>query len=118
MRMSIFAVVLISALLPAAAEAQGKCDRARLEKFVDRYLDAMAAHKASPELFARDCKFTENGARLPLGEEGLWYSMSGKGAYAFYIPDIEALSMRCPYGMNSGWSTYEQGISNQPQIVR
>ena len=65
------------------------CDRACLEKYVDRYLDAMQAHDASLSLFARDCKFTENGVQLPLGKEGLWYSMSGKGTYKFYVPDVE-----------------------------
>ncbi len=34
------------------------------------------------------------------------------------IRKIEALLMRCPYGMNSGWSTYEQGMSDQPQIIK
>ena len=33
--------------------------------------------------------FTENGIRLPFGKEGLWYDMSGKGQYKFYVPDIE-----------------------------
>jgi hypothetical protein len=65
------------------------CDRNCLDGFVDRYLDAMQAHTASPELFARDAKFTENGIRLPLGNEGLWFGMSGKGSYKFYVPDVE-----------------------------
>ena len=26
---------------------------------------------------------------LPLGGEGLWYSMSGRGTYKFYVPDVE-----------------------------
>ena len=34
------------------------------------------------------------------------------------IHRIEAVFHRCPFGMNSGWSTYEQGISDQMQIVR
>ncbi len=34
------------------------------------------------------------------------------------IRRIEAIFHRAPYGINSGWSTYEQGISDQPQIVR
>jgi len=34
------------------------------------------------------------------------------------IRKIEALLMRCPYGMNSGWSTYEQGMSEQPQNIK
>ncbi|HZV57889.1 MAG TPA: hypothetical protein VFF89_09450 [Sphingobium sp.] len=31
---------------------------------------------------------------------------------------IEAIFIRGPYGMNSGWSTYEQSRSEQPQDVR
>jgi hypothetical protein len=80
------------ALLPAAFAqdaAKVTCDRAYLENYVDRYMDAMLAHDPSLELFTRDCRFTENGVRLPLGNEGLWFAMSGKGNYKFYIPDIE-----------------------------
>jgi hypothetical protein len=78
--------------LPAfAAEPAPKaaCERACLEGYVDRYLDAMQANEVRPDLFARDIKFTENGVRLPLGGEGLWYGMSGKGTYRFYVPDTE-----------------------------
>ena len=34
------------------------------------------------------------------------------------IRRIEAVLQRCPYGMNSGWSTYEQGMSDQIQIIK
>jgi hypothetical protein len=88
----LFIATVLSALLPAAfaqQEPKVACDRACLEKYIDQYLDAMLAHKVSPELFARNCRFTENGVELPLGGEGLWYSMSGKGTYKFYVPDIE-----------------------------
>ena len=70
------------------AAAQAPCDRACLEKYVDQYMDAMLSHQPIPTLFAKDCKFTENGVRLQLGE-GLWASMVGKGTYKFYIPDVE-----------------------------
>ena len=33
------------------------------------------------------------------------------------IHRIEAVLTRCPYGMNSGWSTYEQGMSDEIQII-
>ncbi len=92
MRMRLFVVVIFWALLPVAfaqEAAKGACDRTCLEKYVDRYLDAMLAKDLNPALFARECKFTENGVRLPLGNEGLWFGMSGKGTYKFYIPDIE-----------------------------
>ena len=65
------------------------CDQACLNHYVDRYMDAMLAHNADPKLFAREMKFTENGQRLPLGGEGLWANMTGKGKYKFYVPDIE-----------------------------
>ena len=74
---------------PQVESGQSPCDRACLEKYIDRYMDAMLAHEVSPALFAKDCKFTENGVRLPLGDEGLWASMVGKGTYKFYVPDIE-----------------------------
>ena len=92
MRMKLIVVAVVLFLLPGAfAQNAGKaaCDRACLENYVNRYLDAMEANDPSLELFTRDCKFTENGIRLPLGGEGLWYSMSGKGNYKFYVPDVE-----------------------------
>ena len=75
MRIGFFIVVTIMSLLPAAFAqdaAKPPCDRACLENYMDQYLDAMLANDPSLELFTRDCKFTENGIRLPLGNEGLW----------------------------------------------
>ena len=85
----VIAVVLI--LLPGVFTfgAEKVYDRAALENYIDRYLDAMKDNNPSLDLFTRDCKFTENGAQLPLGGEGLWYSMSGRANYNFYVPDIE-----------------------------
>jgi hypothetical protein len=74
---------------PVKESVQAPCDRACMEKYVDQYMDAMLAHEVSPKLFARDCRFTENGIQLPLGNEGLWASMVGKGTYKFYIPDVD-----------------------------
>jgi len=90
MRTRLF-MALFLALIPVIAVAQPKavCDRACLESYVDKYMDAMLSHQPSPSLFAKNCIFTENGVRLPLGGEGLWYSMSGKGTYKFYVPDVE-----------------------------
>ena len=78
--------VTVMAQPPAAKPA---CDRTCLENYIDRYLDAVMAKDVNPSLFAREIKFTENGIQLPLGKEGLWYGMSGKGTYKFYIPDVE-----------------------------
>jgi hypothetical protein len=88
-RFIVFIAVLF--LLPGVFTfgAEKTCDRACLENYIDRYLDAMKDNNPSLDLFTRDCKFTENGAQLPLGGEGLWYSMTGRANYKFYIPDIE-----------------------------
>ena len=92
MRKMFICVILVLLLLPAAfAQQLGgvACDRTCLENYLDRYLDAVMADDPSLELFTRDCRFTENGVQLPLGGEGLWYSMSRRGTYKFYIPDVE-----------------------------
>jgi hypothetical protein len=65
------------------------CDRTCLQSYMDRYLKAMLERNVSDDLFARNVRFTENGIQLPLGNEGLWYGMSGLGGYRFYVPDVE-----------------------------
>ncbi len=78
------------AQMPAHVPAKDpNCGRDCLEGYIDRYLEAMLEQNVSADLFARDVKFTENGIRLPLGNEGLWYGMSGTDGYKFYVPDLE-----------------------------
>ena len=92
MRAKIFIMGFILIILSMTVNAQGdedSCDRACLESYIDRYMDAMLENDPSLDLFSRDCKFTENGVRLPLGNEGLWFNMSAKGNYKFYVPDVE-----------------------------
>jgi len=72
-----------------AGGSQASLSRADLERYVDRYMDAMQAQNVDPALFARNVRFTENGIELPLGEEGLWSNMVGKGNFKFYVPDVE-----------------------------
>src|SRR5690606_29428071 len=72
-----------------APETSQECQRACLEAFVDRYLQAMADGNVDPALFAPTARFTENGIELPLGNEGLWATTSSVGNYKFYVPDIE-----------------------------
>ncbi len=91
MRKGFMVFTVIMFLLPGVfAFGAGKtCDRACLEGYIDKYLDAMKDNNPSLDLFTKDCKFTENGIQLPLGGEGLWYSMSDRANYNFYVPDIE-----------------------------
>lgn len=94
-RLGLAAVVLGATSLtpaqaqPEAARTEAVCQRACLEGFVNRYLQAMADGNVDPDLFAPDVRFTENGIEMPLGNEGLWATASGIGQYKFYVPDIE-----------------------------
>jgi hypothetical protein len=56
---------------------------------MNKYLDAMLNRTVADALFARNVRFTENGIQLPLGDEGLWYGMSGLGGYRLVVPDTE-----------------------------
>jgi hypothetical protein len=93
MRIGVLTAVIMGGLSVTAAAQQPTrapaCDRACLEGYLDRYLEAMLNKDVSDELFARHVRFTENGIELPLGNEGLWYGMSGLGGYRFYVPDLE-----------------------------
>jgi len=92
MRSVLLAVVLLgstaSAALAQPATAPA-CDRTCLQGYVDRYFQAMQSQEVSADLFAWGARFTENGVQLPLGHEGLWFGMSGRGTYSFYVPDVE-----------------------------
>lgn len=94
MRTFVLLVLTVPALF---AQGKGKaatpaCSRACLEGYVDRYLDAMLAHDPSKIPFARDVRFTEQGQRLTL-PDGLWNTMTAKGAFKVYVPDVEAQSV-------------------------
>lgn len=73
---------------PAAAQRDA-CDRACLEGFVDRYLDAMIDDDVDAVPFAENARFTEHGQLLELGD-GLWNTMKSKGSYRLLVTDVEA----------------------------
>jgi hypothetical protein len=75
-----------------AQSGSGPCDRACLEGFVERYLDAAIAHDPGLLPLAKKVKFTENGQRLPL-PDGHWKTMIGKGKYRLFVTDPEAGSV-------------------------
>jgi hypothetical protein len=80
---------LAGLILASAAFGQAQCDRACLEGFVDRYLDAVIAHDPAKAPIVKNAKFTENGQKLSLGD-GLWNTMSGKGTYRLFVTDPSA----------------------------
>ena len=64
----------------------GSCDRACLEGFVDRYLDALAARDPKKLPLAANAKYTENGQKLNLGD-GIWNTATAKGIYRLFVTD-------------------------------
>lgn len=95
---SALAIIAATAGLAAPASAQvagvplemepNTCDRACLENFVERYLQAMSDGTVSDDLFARSVRFTENGVELPLGNEGLWATTVSPEGYRLVVPDV------------------------------
>jgi hypothetical protein len=61
-----------------AAQASPRCDRACLEGWLDRYVDAFVAHTPSRVSFTKGVKFTENGQRLEPGD-GTWRTVTARG---------------------------------------
>ncbi|MBZ5696389.1 MAG: hypothetical protein LAN36_13645 [Acidobacteriia bacterium] len=88
----ILAVGAFTSAPSRAAAPQGaapKCDRACLENFVNEYLAALAARDPSKVAFAANVKFTENTARLKIGE-GFWGTANGQGTFKLYFAEPEA----------------------------
>jgi len=135
MRMKLFTVAMVVLLLFITAACQHEdsqkassnlagtesaalptsCDRVCLEGYVDKYLDAMLAHDASRTLFDDNCRFTENGVQLPLGNEGLWATMVGKGTYKFYVPDVE--TQQVAYIGTAREETATPGVGNPVTVA-
>jgi hypothetical protein len=73
----------------AQAFAAEGCDRACLENYVDRYLDALVAHQPTLVPLAPGVRFTEDGQHLAIGD-GLWRTMRAKGRYRLFVTDVPA----------------------------
>src|SRR5215831_14024165 len=90
MRKYITLAVLIVIAEAGVVRAQtGTCDRACLEGYVDKYLDAVIAHNPKLLPLSRNVKFTENGVRLDVGDAH-WKTVIAKGTYRLFVTDPEA----------------------------
>jgi hypothetical protein len=84
---AVFAISIVAGQAPArGGAAAGRCDRACLESFVDRYLDALAARDPKQLPLAANAKYTENGQKLNLGD-GIWNTATTKGIYRLFVTD-------------------------------
>jgi hypothetical protein len=85
-------VVLLCALVAPAtlrAAQPAACNRACLESFVERYLDAVTQHRPDKVPLATGVRFTEDGQQLVIGD-GLWNTMRAKGPYRLFVTDVPA----------------------------
>src|SRR5512147_1301298 len=73
---------------PQRRDRSADCNRACLEGFVNRYLDALVAHDPSRLPLADNVVFVENQQVLKLGD-GLWRTATGLGRYRHYFADPE-----------------------------
>lgn len=93
--------VLISSILgmacgyaqspPSAARSDaaghGACNYACLIGFTNRYMDALVHKDPSRIPLAPDVRFTENDVQMPIGEEGIWGTISAVSANALTLAD-------------------------------
>jgi hypothetical protein len=70
------------------SSSTGNCNRACLETFADRYIDALVAHNPSSVPLAANYRFTENGVELEAGD-ALWATASGRTDFGIYVTDPE-----------------------------
>ena len=73
----------------APSYAADPCDRACLESYIDKVLDAMIAHDPGLLPYANGVRYTENGVELRIGD-GMWGTLSERGNYNLYITDTES----------------------------
>src|SRR5882672_8675057 len=81
------AISILAGQTPARGGAATEpCDRACMEGFLDRYLDALAARDPKQLPLAPNAKYTENGQKLNLGD-GIWNKATAKGIYKLFVTD-------------------------------
>jgi len=85
----------VAVLFPLPAFAQ-TCDRACLEALLDTSLDAVIANDPAAVPLSSDGPGTVEMFKVENGKPG----------------EIEALLQQVPYGILSGWSSYEDGMSS------
>src|SRR3954467_9775791 len=81
--------VIVLSSAGATAHAAESCNRACLESYVDRYLDAVVADQPASVPLAPGVRFTEDGVQLVIGD-GLWNTMRAKGPYRLFVTDVPA----------------------------
>jgi hypothetical protein len=83
--------VTTASAAPIGGAVAPPCDRTCMIGIVDRYLAALVRHDPAGLPLNRDVKFTENGARIKVGTNGLWIGASElPTGFHFYAIDVGA----------------------------
>jgi hypothetical protein len=81
------AIAIIGAATPAFAAPSSECDRQCLVNVMQQYLGALVKHDPAAAPFAKEVKFVENTANIPVGK-GLWVTASsGPSDFQIYAAD-------------------------------
>jgi hypothetical protein len=67
--------------------AAGACNRDCLTNISEQYIAALVAKDPSKAPLAQTVRWTDNGQELPIGRDGFWNSVSGRGTYTLHIAD-------------------------------
>jgi hypothetical protein len=102
LKVSLIAVLTLSASCPSRAEVRGaaqansaaSCDYACLTGLLNQYLSALAAHDPSRLPLAADVKYTENTISLKV-PDALWDTISGVGTYKIHFADPQGGEVGC-----------------------
>ena len=87
-RITCMAAAALGLVSVATAQTQtSDCDESCLKGVMDTYLQALARHDVSSLPLAKKPRFTENGAELELGKDGLWVTFNSYGSYRHDVFD-------------------------------
>ena len=110
------AVMAVALLTAGSAAAQvgraggAPCDRDCLIGVAEQYIDAPVAKDPTRlPLASAAVRYTENGQRQAWQIAELFKVEKG------LLHEIEAILERVPYGMGSGWSSWEDAMSDKIQ---
>jgi len=93
----LLATVLATVAIASQAQAPGQpsavidlgCDRDCLIGFARDYVDALAHRDTTRVPIARNVRFTENNVEMPLGNDGLWGTVSAVREGALEVADTQ-----------------------------
>jgi hypothetical protein len=92
---AVVASMTLAAFGAAFAAGDSECDRQCLVNVMQQYLAALVKHDPKAVAFAREVKFVENTANIPVGK-GLWITASqGPSEFQIYAADPVAQQVAC-----------------------